>query len=75
MEIRADSRLLHWLAEIGIHTLEELRRVGAAPAYMEIKARHPCEASLPVLWSLASCVLGPAELSPSVRNELMDEIL
>jgi hypothetical protein len=77
METRLPENLRVWLAEVGIRTLPELAKVGPGPAYMEIKTRHPLEAGLPLLWSLAGCVLGlPAENIPhAVRQDLLDEIL
>lgn len=41
------------LAQIGVHTLDELRRLGAAAAYRQLKAHHP-GVTLPVCYYLYS---------------------
>ncbi|MGE3802049.1 MAG: TfoX/Sxy family protein [Candidatus Kapaibacterium sp.] len=46
---------LGWLQEIGIVEIDDLRRIGAVPVYLEIKKRHP-KASLNLLWGLEGAV-------------------
>lgn len=72
-----DPMVRAWLAEIGLHTLPELKKVGPAPAFMEIKSRHPLQAGLPILWALAACVLGiaPEKITPGLKEELLLEII
>lgn len=41
-----------WLAEIGVHDLAGLKRMGAAKAYLRIKANHPQRASVLLLYAL-----------------------
>jgi DNA transformation protein and related proteins len=42
-----------WLHEAGIHTVGDLRKFGAAAAYLRVKQRQP-KASLNLLWALAA---------------------
>lgn len=43
------------LASVGITTLDELRRRGAVPAYLQVKQQHH-EASLNLLYALAGAI-------------------
>ena len=42
------------LAESGIRTLDELRELGAARAYVRVKALRPKAVSLNLLWAIAA---------------------
>lgn len=64
------------LAEAGIRTIDELRELGAARAYLRVKALRPKSASLNLLWALAAGLedrdwrgLGKAE-----KNALLAEM-
>ena len=46
---------MRWLEEIGVETLEELRRVGSVPVYAMVRDQHP-EATLNLLWSLEAAL-------------------
>lgn len=46
------------LREIGIETLDDLRRVGVVEAYCRAKANHPREVSLNLLWGLEASLTG-----------------
>jgi DNA transformation protein len=41
-----------WLAEVGIYTIRDLRKVGAIHAYKILKDRYPRRVSLNLLWGL-----------------------
>jgi hypothetical protein len=47
-----------WLAEIGIHTLDDLRAAGAVPTYRQLKEMVPDRVSLNLLWGLEAAVRG-----------------
>jgi DNA transformation protein len=50
-------RCAEWLAEIGIHTAEDLRRVGAATAYRELVSRDIVRSHRMLLYALGGAVL------------------
>ena len=60
-----------WLAEVGIHTLEDLRAVGSVAAYRAVRA-HRGETSLNLLWALEGALLDLdwRELPPGLKAEL-----
>lgn len=41
-----------WLAEVGIDSPEELRRIGPVEAYRMVKAWRPWDVTLILLWAL-----------------------
>lgn len=48
-----------WLAAIGVHTADDLKRVGAVPAYLALKRARPA-VSLNLLYALVGAVEGAA---------------
>ncbi len=65
-----------WLAEVGIDSAEELRRIGAAEAYRMIKAWRPWDVTLILLWALegAICDIDWMDVTPERRHELRREV-
>jgi DNA transformation protein len=65
-----------WLAEVGIDSPEELRRIGAAEAYRMIKAWRPWDVTLILLWALegAICDIDWMDVTPERRHELRREV-
>lgn len=61
-----------WLAEIGIHTLEDLEALGAVETYRRLKANRPTEVSLNMLWALQGALLNIHwnALSPDMKADL-----
>lgn len=57
-----------WLKEVGIGSLEDVKRFGAATTYRLIKERRP-EATLNLLWSLAGAVAGKDWRALSAREK------
>jgi len=47
-----------WLADVGIGSEAELRRVGAVAAYRRLKHARPREVSLNALWALHGALIG-----------------
>ncbi len=66
---------MRWLEEIGVETLEELRRVGSVPVYAMVRDQHP-EATLNLLWSLEAALrdMDWHELSQEVKDALIAEL-
>ena len=64
-----------WLDEVGIVTLDDLKKVGAVVAYRMVKARYP-GATLNLLWSLEGAITGvdwralPAERKSELRRSV-----
>jgi len=64
-----------WLREAGIHTREELDRLGPARAYLLVKEDRP-EVTLNLLWALAGALSDtdwrdlPLELKDRLRQEV-----
>jgi len=65
-----------WLAEVGIGSADELRRVGAAEAYRMVKAWRPWDVTLILLWALegAICDIDWMDVTPERRLELRREV-
>ena len=47
-----------WLREIGIESADDLKRIGIVEAYRQIKALHPREVSLNLLYGLEAALVG-----------------
>jgi DNA transformation protein len=64
-----------WLASIGIHTVADLRRVGAVPAFVALK-RVQRKASLNLLYALVGAVDGVhwLEVRRTRRLELLLQV-
>ena len=65
-----------WLAEVGIDTPDELRRVGAAEAYRMVKAWRPWDVTLILLWALEGAIrdIYWMDVTPERRLELRREV-
>lgn len=61
-----------WLAEIGIHNLDDLKRVGAVAAFLELK-RAGMDVSVVMLYALEGAVTHTHWLE--VRRERKNELL
>jgi len=61
------------LAEAGIRTIEELKLLGAARAYVRVKALRPKSASLNLLWAMAAGLEDRdwRTLAPEEKNDLL----
>jgi DNA transformation protein and related proteins len=64
------------LAEVGIRTIGELRTIGAAKAYVRVKAIRSRGASLNLLWSMAAGLEGRGwqEVSSVEKALLLTEV-
>lgn len=65
-------RCAEWLAVIGIHDEESLRRMGAAGAYRELIAQEVTKPHRMLLWALAGALddVDCLQLSPEKKREL-----
>jgi DNA transformation protein len=64
------------LAEVGIHTIGELRVIGAAKAYVRVRAVRRRGASVNLLWSMAAGLDGRGwqEVSAEEKESLLAEV-
>jgi DNA transformation protein len=64
------------LAEVGIHTVGELRAIGAVKAYVRVKAVRSRGASVNLLWSMAAGLDGRGwqEVSAAEKESLLAEV-
>ncbi len=65
-----------WLASVGVHSLEEVTRLGAVETYRRVKAAYPEKVTLNMLWGLQAALLGiPWNLLPQdVKDQLRKEL-
>jgi DNA transformation protein and related proteins len=68
-------RCAEWLAQIGIHTEDDLRRIGAATAYRELVVREVVKPHRMLLYALDGALddVDCVRLSRSRKRELEDE--
>jgi DNA transformation protein and related proteins len=64
------------LAEAGIHSLEELREIGAVKAYARVRQMRSRGASLNLLWSMAAGLEDRSwnDLSTDEKSALLAEL-
>ena len=64
------------LAEVGIRTIGELRAIGAAKAYVRVRAVRSRGASVNLLWSMAAGLDGRGwqEVSAEEKESLLAEV-
>ena len=64
------------LAEVGIHTIGELRAIGAVKAYVRVRAVRSHGASVNLLWSMAAGLDGRGwqEVSTEEKASLLAEV-
>lgn len=64
------------LAEVGIRTIGELRTIGAAKAYVRVRAVRTRGASVNLLWSMAAGLDGRGwqEVSAEEKESLLAEV-
>jgi DNA transformation protein len=64
-----------WLASIGVHSLEDIARVGVVETYKRVKAAYPEKVTLNMLWGLQATLLDIPwnELPPDIKDQLRKE--
>jgi len=68
-----------WLASIGVHSLEDVARLGVVETYKRVKAAHPEKVTLNMLWGLQAALLDirwnelPDDIKDQLRQELGDD--
>ena len=68
-----------WLASIGVHSLEDVARLGVLETYRRVKAAYPEKVTLNMLWGLQVALLDlpwnelPDDIKDQLRQELGDQ--
>jgi hypothetical protein len=65
-----------WLASVGIHTLDDVARLGVVETYRRVKAAYPDKVSLNMLYGLQAALLDLPwnELPPDIKAELKKQV-
>ena len=64
-----------WLASIGVHSLEDVARIGVVETYKLVKAAYPEKVTLNMLWGLQAALFDIPwnELPQDIKDELRKE--
>ena len=64
-----------WLASIGVHSLDDIARIGVVETYKRVKAAYPEKVTLNMLWGLQAALLDIPwnELPPDIKAKLRNE--
>jgi DNA transformation protein len=65
-----------WLAGIGVHSLEDVARLGVVETYRRVKAAYPEKVTLNMLWGLQAALLEIPwnELPDDIKDQLRQEV-
>ena len=65
-----------WLASVGVHTLDDVARLGVVETYKRVKAVFPEKVTLNMLWGLQAALLDIPwnELPPDIKRELRKQV-
>jgi DNA transformation protein and related proteins len=65
-----------WLASVGIHTLDDVARIGVVETYKRVRAAYPDKVTLNMLWGLQAALLDLPwnELPPDIKAELRRQL-
>lgn len=65
-----------WLASVGIHTLDDVAKLGVVETYKRVKAAYPENVSLNLLYGLQAALLDLPwnELPPDIKAELKRQV-
>ncbi len=64
-----------WLAEIGVHTVADLKRLGPVEVYRRLKAARPRQVNLMALYAMVAGLMGlhVNDLPPDLKDQLRQE--
>jgi DNA transformation protein len=65
-----------WLALVGVHTLDDVAKMGVVETYQRVKAAYPEKVSLNLLYGLQAALLDLPwnELPPDIKEELKRQV-
>ena len=70
------SKSSEWLASIGVHSLDDVAKLGVIETYKRVKAAYPEKVTLNMLWGLQAALLDIPwnELPPDIKEQLRKEV-
>jgi DNA transformation protein len=73
---RMGPKSSEWLASVGIHTLDDVARLGVVETYKRVRAAHPDKVSLNLLWRLQAALLEIPwkELPQDIKEQLKRQV-
>ncbi|MBV6402802.1 MAG: hypothetical protein CNIPEHKO_03116 [Anaerolineales bacterium] len=65
-----------WLASVGVHSLDDVARLGVVETYKRVKAAYPEKVTLNMLWGLQAALLDIPwnELPLDIKEELRRQV-
>jgi DNA transformation protein len=65
-----------WLASVGIHSLDDVAKLGVVETYRRVKAAYPEKVSLNLLYGLQAALLDLPwnELPPDIKEQLKRQV-
>lgn len=65
-----------WLASVGVHSLNDVAKLGVVETYRRVKAAYPEKVSLNLLYGLQAALLDLPwnELPPDIKEELKKQV-
>ena len=70
------SKSREWLASVGIHSLDDVAKLGVVETYRRVKAAYPEKVSLNLLYGLQAALLDLPwnELPPDIKEQLKRQV-
>jgi DNA transformation protein len=64
------------LAAVGVHSLEDVERLGVVETYLRVKAAFPDRVSLNLLWGLQGALMGIPwnQIPDDIKQDLLKQI-
>lgn len=64
------------LAAVGVHSLEDVERLGVVETYLRVKAAFPNRVSLNLLWGLQGALMGIPwnQIPDDIKQDLLKQI-
>jgi DNA transformation protein len=74
--INVGPKTIGWLHEVGVHSREDLERLGSVEVYKRMKELHPDKVTLNALWGLEAALLNMSYtmLPQEVNDELLKQL-
>lgn len=65
-----------WLASVGVHSLDDVAKLGVVETYRRVRAAYPEKVSLNLLYGLQAALLDLPwnELPPDIKEELKKQV-
>ena len=65
-----------WLASVGIHSVDDVAKLGVVETYRRVRAAYPEKVSLNLLYGLQAALLDLPwnELPPDIKEELKKQV-